>query len=87
MATSVAPPAASLVATTCRLCGASDLYLYHDQGYRRLAKCRRCRLVFADPLPTPRTRAFAFATEAGIVVLGGGDGERMTGCVRRARKD
>lgn len=48
-----ASAAAELTATGCRLCGASDLYVYHDQGYRRLAKCRTCRLVFADPLPSP----------------------------------
>ncbi len=36
----------------CKICGGRDLEPYHDQGYRRLLKCRDCRLVVADPIPT-----------------------------------
>jgi SAM-dependent methyltransferase len=46
-----APVPVTVVA--CHLCGSSDLRLYHDQVWRRLVKCRDCRVVFADPLPTP----------------------------------
>jgi len=49
-----------LSARRCPLCTGSDLYVYHDQRFRRLAKCRDCRLVFADPLPD---RAQKYETE------------------------
>lgn len=34
------------------LCGASDLRLYHDQGYRRLAYCPGCGVVYVHPMPS-----------------------------------
>jgi len=39
-------------APICNVCGSSKLALYHDQGYRRLLRCRSCKLLFADPLPS-----------------------------------
>jgi len=36
----------------CNICGSDRCYVYHDQGYRRLVRCRVCRMVFADPLPS-----------------------------------
>jgi len=36
----------------CNVCGSERVYLYHDQGYRRLLRCKLCRMVFADPLPS-----------------------------------
>lgn len=41
----------------CNLCGSTDVAPYHDQGYRRVVRCRRCSLVFTDPLPTPDEKA------------------------------
>lgn len=40
------------VATRCNLCSGDRIALYHDQGYRRVVRCRDCGLVFVDPLPT-----------------------------------
>lgn len=42
---------------TCNLCGSRDVELYLDQGWRHVVRCRRCRLVFVDPLPTPEEKA------------------------------
>jgi SAM-dependent methyltransferase len=36
----------------CPVCAGSKLALHHDQGYRSLIRCRDCRLVFVDPLPS-----------------------------------
>ena len=36
----------------CPLCNARDVGVYHDQGYRRVVRCRSCRFTFTDPLPT-----------------------------------
>jgi SAM-dependent methyltransferase len=36
----------------CNICGSTDAKVYHDQGYRRLMRCRGCRVVFAHPLPS-----------------------------------
>jgi 2-polyprenyl-3-methyl-5-hydroxy-6-metoxy-1,4-benzoquinol methylase len=44
-------------AQRCNVCGSADPRPYHDQGYRRLVRCRSCRLVFADPLPSPDDKA------------------------------
>ncbi|MFN2427788.1 MAG: methyltransferase domain-containing protein, partial [Candidatus Binatia bacterium] len=41
----------------CNLCGSSDIALYHEQGWRRVVLCRRCGLVFVDPMPTPEQKA------------------------------
>jgi len=41
----------------CNLCASERVGVYHDQGYRRVVKCRDCRLVFVDPLPTPEQKA------------------------------
>jgi len=41
-----------MTAPRCNVCGSDRTYLYHDQGYRRLMRCRVCRMVFADPLPS-----------------------------------
>lgn len=38
--------------SACPLCGGSELIPYHDQVWRRLIKCRTCRIVVADPLPS-----------------------------------
>ncbi len=38
--------------TPCALCGSADVRLYHDQGYRKVMKCRSCGLVFAQPIPS-----------------------------------
>ena len=37
---------------TCPLCDANRVELYHDQGYRRVLRCRSCHFVFTDPMPT-----------------------------------
>lgn len=44
-------PAEPADGVTCPLCDAKGARLHHDQGYRRLLKCRSCRIVFADPFP------------------------------------
>lgn len=49
-APAVAPP-------SCNLCGSRDAETWHDQGWRRVVRCRRCSLVFVDPLPTPEEKA------------------------------
>jgi 2-polyprenyl-3-methyl-5-hydroxy-6-metoxy-1,4-benzoquinol methylase len=38
--------------TPCALCGAASYQTLHDMGWRRILRCRQCRLVRADPLPT-----------------------------------
>jgi len=48
---------ATPVTATCNLCGSGDIGLYHDQGWRRVVRCRSCLLVFVDPLPTPEQKA------------------------------
>ena len=45
-------PLSGRKAERCHICEAPDLRPYHDQGYRRLLKCKACRVVFSDPLPT-----------------------------------
>jgi SAM-dependent methyltransferase len=40
------------IARPCPLCGAGDVGVYHDQGYRRVVRCPGCRFTFTDPLPT-----------------------------------
>ena len=49
--------AGASVTATCNLCGGGDIGVYHDQGWRRVVRCRRCLLVFVDPLPTPEQKA------------------------------
>ena len=56
MSEAKAPVPVATTAAACHLCGRSDLRLYHDQVWRRLLKCRDCRIVFADPLPTPEEK-------------------------------
>ncbi len=41
----------------CNLCASERIAVYHDQGYRCVVKCRDCRFVFVDPLPTPEQKA------------------------------
>lgn len=41
----------------CNLCGGTDIGLYHDQGWRRVVRCRGCGLVFVDPMPTAEQKA------------------------------
>jgi SAM-dependent methyltransferase len=36
----------------CQICGSVDARLHHDQGYRRLYRCRGCGVVFVHPLPS-----------------------------------
>ena len=36
----------------CVVCGSERRFAYHDQGFRRLMRCRDCRIVFADPQPS-----------------------------------
>lgn len=36
----------------CQICGSVDVRLHHDQGYRRLYRCRGCGVVFVHPLPS-----------------------------------
>lgn len=54
---------AALASPPCPLCGGDQPALYHDQGYRRVLRCRRCRFVFTDPLPT-RERKVEIEREA-----------------------
>ena len=51
----VAPPTPA--AAVCNLCGSASIGMYHDQGWRRVVTCRRCGLVFVDPMPTPEEKA------------------------------
>ncbi len=44
-------------APICNLCGSGDIATYHDQGWRRVVECRRCGLVFVDPMPTFEQKA------------------------------
>ena len=44
-------------APLCNLCGSGDIATYHDQGWRRVVRCRACRLTFVDPMPTPDEKA------------------------------
>jgi SAM-dependent methyltransferase len=36
----------------CHICGSDRVKVYHDQDYRRLMRCKACRIVFAYPLPS-----------------------------------
>jgi len=47
----------SRTAPRCNLCASERIEIYHEQGYRRVVRCRDCRLVFVDPLPTPQEKA------------------------------
>src|SRR5205085_10426830 len=49
--------AESAAAPRCNLCGSGDIATYHDQGWRRVVTCRRCGLVFVDPMPTLEQKA------------------------------
>jgi 2-polyprenyl-3-methyl-5-hydroxy-6-metoxy-1,4-benzoquinol methylase len=42
--------------TPCALCGAQSFQELHDLGWRRVVRCARCRLVRADPLPSPEQK-------------------------------
>lgn len=44
-------------APVCNLCGGTDIATYHEQEWRRVVQCRRCRLVFVHPMPTPEEKA------------------------------
>jgi SAM-dependent methyltransferase len=40
----------------CPLCSACDFEVYHDQGYRQVVRCCKCRFVSTHPLPTPERK-------------------------------
>jgi SAM-dependent methyltransferase len=40
-------------ADSCVLCGGRDIRDYHDQGYRKVVKCRDCGMVSVRPIPDP----------------------------------
>lgn len=48
----MAEGAVASVERTCPLCNGREVGVYHDQGYRRVVRCRSCRFTFTDPLPT-----------------------------------
>lgn len=52
-----AAPAGAAAAHRCAVCGGADLEPYHRQDDRELVRCRACRLVFVDPLPSPQEKA------------------------------
>jgi ubiquinone/menaquinone biosynthesis C-methylase UbiE len=53
----VSRAAGAVSAPRCNLCGSTDVRTYHDQGWRRVVRCRACNLVFVDPMPTPAQKA------------------------------
>jgi len=56
MSTATAGPIGA-TAPACNLCGGTVISTYHDKGWRRVVCCRRCGLVFVDPMPTPEEKA------------------------------
>lgn len=46
------------IPTRCPLCSAYDFEVYHDQGYRQVVRCRKCRFVSTHPLPIPGSIPF-----------------------------
>jgi 2-polyprenyl-3-methyl-5-hydroxy-6-metoxy-1,4-benzoquinol methylase len=54
---SASPGAFGVVPSVCNLCGSRAIAVYHDQGWRRVVRCRDCGLIFVDPMPTPDEKA------------------------------
>jgi len=48
----MAETAVGTIERACPLCNGGEVGVYHDQGYRRVVRCRSCRFTFTDPLPT-----------------------------------
>jgi len=45
------------VSARCSLCAGTRIHVYHDQEYRRVVECVRCRHMFVDPMPSPQEKA------------------------------
>lgn len=46
-----------MAAGRCTVCGGEEYRPYHDQGYRRLVRCRGCGLIFVWPLPSEQEKS------------------------------
>lgn len=54
---STASAPSARTAPVCDLCHSTDIATYHDQGWRRVVRCRKCLLTFVDPMPTREQKA------------------------------